>query len=224
MPIYRRATEEELTLCPGGWKYGSFFTTLLVQCSEYLPWANNQFRQAGGRVIAEKIDSLYNLGENYDVVVNCTGLGAKFLCEDYKLSPVRGQVLKVKAPWIKTFFFGENNTYVIPGFDAVTLGGCRQLDAYNLNPDKYDTLSIKERCEALVPSLKDGQLVAERVGLRPHRDPVRIEKEIRTTSSGKRVKIVHNYGHGGFGVTTAPGTSIYAVNLVQEVLSGNSKL
>lgn len=130
----------------------------------------------------------------------------------------------MKAPWIKTFFYGEVDTYVIPGFDSVTLGGCRQLDSYNLKVDKYDSLAIRERCESLVPSLKNADLVAERVGLRPHRDPVRVEKETCNLSNGKRVKIVHNYGHGGYGVTTAPGTSIYAVQLVNETLAGNSKL
>lgn len=38
-PTYRRATDEELQLCPGGWKYGSYFTTLLTDTSRFLPWA-----------------------------------------------------------------------------------------------------------------------------------------------------------------------------------------
>lgn len=50
-----------------------------------------------------------------------------------------------------------------------------------------------------------------------------VEKEVKNRD-GKKLKIVHNYGHGGYGVTTAPGTSLHACDLVQEVLSGNSKL
>lgn len=41
-PTYRDATDDELTLCkgaPNGWKYGSFFTTLLTDTSYFLPWA-----------------------------------------------------------------------------------------------------------------------------------------------------------------------------------------
>lgn len=60
-------------------------------------------------------------------------------------------------------------------------------------------------------------------GLRPHRDPVRVEKEILNLN-GNKIKLVHNYGHGGYGVTTAPGTAIHACQLVKELYLGNSKL
>jgi len=62
------------------------------------------------------------------------------------------------------------------------------------------------------------------VGLRPHRSVVRVEPELISNSEGRRLKIVHNYGHGGYGVTTAPGTAKYAVGLVRDLLAGNSKL
>ncbi|KAJ8919669.1 hypothetical protein NQ315_006197 [Exocentrus adspersus] len=219
VPVYRAATEDELSLCPGNWKYGSFFTTLLTSCSLYLPWAYANFRNAGGRTIQKEIGSLSSFGAEYDVVVNCTGLGAKYLCNDYKLVPIRGQVLKVEAPWLKTFFYGDYDTYIVPGFDSVTLGGCRQYDSYDCAINRYDGLAIKERCETLVPSLRGAKIITQRVGLRPHRDPVRVEKDVHN-----RVKIVHNYGHGGYGVTTAPGTARYACSLVRELLLGNSKL
>ncbi len=32
------------------------------------------------------------------------------------------------------------------------------------------------------------------------------------------MQIVHHYGHGGYGVTTAPGTAKYALKLVDEIL------
>lgn len=85
-------------------------------------------------------------------------------------------------------------------------------------------MAIRERCEALLPSLKTAKLLTQRVGLRPHRDPVRVEAEIKTDEKGRKLKIVHEYGHGGYGVTTAPGTALYAVKLVRQLWSGNSKL
>ena len=39
MPIYRRVTDEELKICPGNWKYGSFFKTLVIDSSTYMPYA-----------------------------------------------------------------------------------------------------------------------------------------------------------------------------------------
>lgn len=43
LPVYRPATPEELKLCPGNWKFGSFFTTLLTECSIYQPWASERY-------------------------------------------------------------------------------------------------------------------------------------------------------------------------------------
>ena len=34
-------------------------------------------------------------------------------------------------------------------------------------------------------------------------------------------QIIHHYGHGGYGVTTAPGTAKYALKLIEEMLDGN---
>ncbi|KAF0290795.1 D-amino-acid oxidase [Amphibalanus amphitrite] len=61
------------------------------------------------------------------------------------------------------------------------------------------------------------QIVEEWVGLRPHRDPVRIEKERLDTG----LTVVHCYGHGGYGVMTAPGSAALVSRLVTEVTSGD---
>lgn len=95
MPLYRPATESELKLCPGNWKYGSFFTTLITESSLFLPWASQKFLRAGGEIKSRRINSLSSLWPEYHLVVNCSGLGAKFLCNDDKMVPIRGQVAKV---------------------------------------------------------------------------------------------------------------------------------
>ena len=43
----------------------------------------------------KSVQSFDELQNQFDVVFNCTGLGAKELCNDYKLVPIRGQVAKV---------------------------------------------------------------------------------------------------------------------------------
>jgi D-aspartate oxidase len=196
LPVYRRCKKEELKICPGDWKYGSFFSTLVTECDLYLPWATKKFHNAGGNMYNKKIDNFNELYGSYDIVVNCTGLGAKYLCNDRKLVPIRGQVLKVDAPWIKMAYYADYDTYIVPGFSGITLGGCRNFESFDMKPSKYDTESITERCQSLVPSLKSGKLKEIKVGLRPHRDPVRVEYEFLETSRGI-MKIVHQYGHGG---------------------------
>lgn len=94
-PLYRPCSEDELKLCPGNWKFGSFFTTILTESSWYIPWAVRQFQTLGGNLVPKRVDSLSLLGLEYDVVVNCSGLGAKFLCQDHQMVPIRGQVIKV---------------------------------------------------------------------------------------------------------------------------------
>lgn len=37
-------------------------------------------------------------------------------------------------------------------------------------------------------------------------------------------QVVHNYGHGGYGISTAPGTSKYAVQLAKEIHRLSSRL
>lgn len=224
LPVYRRATEDELKLCQGDWKYGSFFTSCVTESRLFLPYAAKKFTSAGGVINYHHLDALTDLSNSYDAVVNCSGLGAKDLCKDHHLVPIRGQVIKVRAPWLKMAFYGDYDTYIIPGFESVTLGGCRQFESYNTEICPYDSMAIKKRCYGMLPSLKKAKVVREMVGLRPHRAVVRVETEVLTKENGKKVKIVHNYGHGGYGVTTAPGTAKYAVKLLRDLITGNSKL
>lgn len=221
--MYRRATENELRVCPGDWKFGSFFTTLLTDCDLYLPWAGKKFVEAGGRVINRRIDNFADLHGSFDIIVNCTGLEAEKLCNDRKVVPIRGQVIKVRAPWIKMAYYGNFDTYILPGFSGVTLGGCRNYQSFDLRENQWDFDSIKTRCEELVPSLKSATVTDVKVGLRPHRDPVRVEHEFMDTNRGV-LRLVHNYGHGGYGVTTAPGTAKHAVRLVRDVWTGYSRM
>ena len=56
----------------------------------------------------------------YDVIVNCTGMQSRELCNDLEVVPVKGQVIKVKAPWIKHFTalndVGSWPIYIIPRY------------------------------------------------------------------------------------------------------------
>ncbi|XP_012276505.1 D-aspartate oxidase [Orussus abietinus] len=223
VPVYRRTTHEEHQLVGGSWKYGSFFTTLLTQCDLYLPWARNRLQQNGAKLVQKKIYSLKELCPEYQLIINCTGFGARELCNDRSVIPIRGQVLKVKAPWMKTCFYGELDTYVIPGYGGLcTLGGSRHFDSETTQICPYEITAIRERCERLVPSLKSAIPVTQLTGIRPHREgSVRVEPD---RIEGSLTKVVHNYGHGGYGVCTSPGTAKYTVYWAKEILKSSNKL
>lgn len=65
-----------------------------------------RFERIGGRILKRNVSSLDEL-EDYDLVVNCTGFGAKKLCDDKDLVPIRGQVFKVQnwLFYLNIFFF-----------------------------------------------------------------------------------------------------------------------
>lgn len=48
----------------------------------------------GGKVLQRAISSFDEV-DDCDLVINCLGFGAKYLCSDQNLVPIRGQVYKV---------------------------------------------------------------------------------------------------------------------------------
>ncbi|XP_042859023.1 D-aspartate oxidase-like [Penaeus japonicus] len=220
---FRLLTPQETRTFNGDWKYGSFVKTLLVENQRHLPYLLKKFRRNGGQVVKRHVTSLEELADEFDVVCNCSGLGARVLCGDRDVVPVRGQIFQVKAPWVKKFCFTDQDAYIIPGIDHVTVGGTRQFDNSKLEVDKFDSRAIWEKCTSLMPSLKDAKVIREWVGLRPHRHVVRVESEVITSKRGKPTHVVHNYGHGAYGVMGAPGTAMHAVRLALEALDAGTK-
>ncbi|XP_048083268.1 D-aspartate oxidase isoform X2 [Alosa alosa] len=177
------------------------------------------FGKAGGKILNGKVSDLQRLADTYDVIVNCSGLGAHSLVGDAKMHPIRGQILKFHAPWVKNFVRdGDGHTYIYPGVNSVTLGGTRQAGDWRLEVDVGDREGILERCFRLEPALHGGKVVGKWVGLRPGRESPRVEVEWLRTAGGQEVPLVHNYGHGGFGVTLAWGTALDALGLVRQSL------
>ncbi|GFS16926.1 D-aspartate oxidase [Elysia marginata] len=54
-------------------------------------------------------------------------------------------------------------------------------------------------------------------GLRPWREVVRLEPETIDVH-GRRIKVIHNYGHGGSGITMHWGCALEVTAMVLEAL------
>ena len=66
------------------------------------------------------------------------------------------------------------------------------------------------------PDLRDEQILRVLSGLRPcRRGGLRLERE-RLVAGGAAREVVHNYGHGGCGVTIAPGCAQLAADLAEQ--------
>lgn len=99
------------------------------------------------------------------------------------------------------------------------MGGVAQLGRWDTEVDPEDTRQIWERACRVMPSLKNAEIKTVWAGLRPQRSKgVRVETETLTFGTEK-VKVVHNYGHGGCGITLSWGCAQDAAKLVQRELA-----
>ncbi|MET8247020.1 FAD-dependent oxidoreductase [Streptomyces sp. NPDC005202] len=176
----------------------------LIDMSVHLPWLRERLLKAGGTVEERTVTDLAEV--DAPVVVNCTGLGARDLVPDPAVRPVRGQLVVVENPGITTWLTSVDHasatsTYFFPQPGGLVLGGTAEEDAWSLTPDPAVAEQIVARCAAFRPEIAGARVLEHRVGLRPARHAVRLERE---ALPGGRV-LVHNYGHGGAGVTVAWG-------------------
>lgn len=71
----------------------------------------------------------------------------------------------------------------------------------NLAPDDKAAADILVRCAEVEPRLAQARVLEHRIGARPTRATVRVEKDPWEDGT----LVVHNYGHGGAGVTLSWG-------------------
>ncbi|MEH0574066.1 MULTISPECIES: FAD-dependent oxidoreductase [Streptomyces] len=189
----------------------------LIDMSMYLPWLRERLLRAGGRVEERTVTDLAQA--EAPVVVNCAGLAARELAADPSVRPVRGQLVVVENPgvdtWLVTTAPDGSPVYLFPQPGRLLLGGTAEDDAWSLEPDPKVAEAIVRRCAALRPEVAGARILGHRVGLRPVRDTVRLERA--ELPDGRPV--VHHYGHGGAGVTVAWGCAQEAAELVLSAAS-----
>lgn len=200
---------------PDGFGDGLSLTVPVVDMSLHLAWLLAGLADRGVVVRQQLLTRLEEAPSDADVVVNCSGLGARELVGDGRLVPVRGQVVVVEqiglAEWLLAQSDPEVLTYVVPRERTVVLGGTAQEAAVDLSPDPGTAEAILRRCTALVPELARARVLQHKVGLRPTRPAVRLEAGL--LADGRPV--VHDYGHGGAGVTLSYGCAQDVVALVE---------
>ncbi|XP_043279126.1 D-aspartate oxidase isoform X2 [Venturia canescens] len=211
----KKLSDEHKTNYRGGMR----FVTYTVEPARLLPWLMKKFAAAGGIIQKMKINSFDELAKKgYDTVINCSGIGARELASDTSLLPVRGQVTRVEAPWALGVFIEEDSpgNYIIPNIETVIIGGTATPNDYDTNIRATETNFILKGCSRISPALEDSKVVKHWCGLRPKRTKIRVEKETRSTEDGKIFEVIHNYGHGGAGVTVFWGCALRVVEILRE--------
>jgi D-amino-acid oxidase len=194
---------------PAGYPDGIALTVPVVDMPLHLRWLAERLRTAGVDLVRDRYATIDEARSGVDVVVNCTGLGARELADDASLFAVRGQVVLVEQVGLRHWVLDEtdpdNLTYIVPRRDTIVLGGTALVRDEDRDIRPSTATEILRRAAELVPELADAAIVAHRVGLRPGRPAVRLERVNDT---------VHCYGHGGAGVTLAYGCAQDVVELL----------
>lgn len=198
----RNAEKHEL---PKGIENAFISIVPLAEPLLYLPYLFEKFIKNGGSFQLKEISSVEELASLDELVINCTGLGAKKLCNDEDLQPMRGQILRCKKMDIPSCADSIKKgalSYVINRSTDCVIGGTDYENDWNENIDKSDTALILNRLTEVGMSSETPIILEEIVGLRPKRTAVRFEFDAFYPT------LFHNYGHGGAGFTVAWGCAI----------------
>jgi D-amino-acid oxidase len=188
---------------PAGWAEGWRLTVPVIEMPVYLDWLARRVREAGGTITRMNLGAL---PDHAGPVVNCSGLGARLLGADHTVVPVRGQVVHVEQVGLDRWWLDSAGpTYVVPRSHDIVVGGTDGEGEWSRTPSAEVAADILRRAARLVPALAGARVLRHRVGLRPVRPAVRVERV---------GDVVHCYGHGGAGVTLSWGVADEVVGLV----------
>ncbi|KAH7374251.1 FAD dependent oxidoreductase [Pyrenochaeta sp. MPI-SDFR-AT-0127] len=221
--------------------HGHTFDSISINPITYLSYLHDRVRELGATLLRAELPASKGLAfalqlhqanlpaAQSTTVVNCTGLGAKDLCGDGEMYPIRGQTLLARlsptpAHEILLWDGEEEVTYIVPrpNTDTFVLGGTKDAHNFDSTPTPEISRGIIKRCQTLLAA--QGQhdihmeVLAEQVGLRPGRaGGARIEIE-KVNTVGGVISVVHNYGHAGAGYQNSVGSAKKVLVLVRQLL------
>lgn len=199
-PLGARRIRSEI---PAAFVSGFALPVPLMDTTIYLDYLARRFREAGGEIRPSKcLTELEEVDPAFDLVINCTGIGARTLMQDFELEPHRGQVALVPKIDLSCAVVCDDSPlmYAIPRANDCVFGGTNHLSD-DRAVDPAATKHIVTECSRVL-DLNPPNVLGERVGLRPfRRSGVRIERA--KLRDGRM--LIHNYGHGGSGFTLSWG-------------------
>jgi len=212
LPDARPCRPSEL---PADYPHGVRYTAPLVDMPAHLSYLTQRLHAAGGTIEISPVATLQEAAALAPIVLNCTGMGARALAGDGTLCPVRGQQLVTTNPGISQFTEVDTGDSpdliaIYPHEDHLVLGGTAEPGRWDRQPSPQTAAAILARTTALEPRLRTAEIIEHRVGLRPTRNKVRLEEQRGTGHA----RLIHNYGHGGAGVSLVWGCALEVATLI----------
>jgi D-amino-acid oxidase len=196
---------------PAGFTSGFLATMPIADMPRYLDYLVARLAKAGVEIENREVRSLEEAARVASTVVNCTGLGAREF-GDTDVHPVFGQHVMLANSGLDELVMelttADEWTSYVPHQDRVVCGGITIPRRWDRSPDPDITERILTRVRAIEPRLRDAEVLEVVTGLRPARSAVRVEAEQLGNS-----RCVHNYGHGGNGVSLSWGCARAVLDL-----------
>lgn len=201
-------------LLPEGYIKAWRYSVPIIDMPKYLDWLKTEFYQGKGTSAKCKIDSFTDLKNEFDFVINCTGLGSRELCCDEELYAIKGQLIVVSNPGINYFFAERGNDkelfYWMPQGKKIVIGGTAERIFSHRLIDDFQVTRMFNQAKRIENKFDESVVLGKKVGFRPCRNSIRFEFDKLSHN------VFHNYGHGGSGVSLSWGC---AQDAVKEVIS-----
>ncbi|WP_156690099.1 FAD-dependent oxidoreductase [Mycobacterium sp. Marseille-P9652] len=192
----------------------AFHATLpMIDMPHYLDYLMRRAAAVGVGIESRRVGSLDEAADAAPIVVNCAGLGAGALAGDDTVRPMFGQHVVLTNPGLTQLYVemhqGDEWVCYFPHPQRVVCGGIRIENRWDTRADDDVSERILRRAREVEPRLGEARVIETMTGLRPYRPSVRVAAEPLGS-----VACVHNYGHGGNGVTLSWGCARDVLGLV----------
>ena len=205
---YRIMNKEELD---EGIAIGYDIKVPLIETQIFLPYLEKVLRTHDVVFKERTINNFNEIVNDHEIVINCSALGSRQLCNDEMIMPVRGQVgLLSPANGLPIYLDNEKPLYIVPRKDAIIIGGTYEERVETETTEPATIEQLLNNAYEVFPELKKQDVIGSWAGLRPYRPEIRVEHEAGTN-------IIHNYGHGGSGFTLAFGCAKEVNRIIEDL-------
>jgi D-amino-acid oxidase len=148
---------------PFPFKYAIERTDMRIEPSIYLDALVSDVISTGGRIVIRRFESprdVMALEEN--VIVNCTGLGAKQLFNDPELMPLKGQLI-VLVPQAEVTYSSNGGVrdsppgvfvHMMPRSDGIVLGGTSERDVWTMEINETERRRVVDGHKTLFDAMR----------------------------------------------------------------------